>query len=142
METLINRGYSEGFIPVQKFGSICKANAKGYYTVLSNGDIIKCESNAGDKNVIIGHLSSDGKFVQDIENSIYCSDKDMEYEDCKKCVIYPICGARSCPQKKAISKKNGTPRVDCINMKQQFRDEIEPFIEHKLLKKLLQKDGI
>ena len=114
----------------------CKCCNKNFYCLLTNGDIIKCERDYEDnpeENIVVGKLTEDGQLILNEYADLFVN--NMETERCKTCVIYPICGARSCPYKKVISEKNNCEeRLDCITMiEDNFYSKIAPFIKDKLM---------
>lgn len=74
----------------------CKCADKGFYSLMANGRFSKCEQSYGDAYTC-GYLNADGDFVYDDDTEFWYN--DPEIEDCKNCIIYPLCAARACPMK-------------------------------------------
>lgn len=112
----------------KKYSGICHVNFKHCYTISVDGNISKCDNLHGSrKNIYVGKLSQNGDFIFD--EDIKAWQEDFELEDCKKCFIYPLCCARTCPLKKV---KYPEERFDCIMVKEKWVNGIKYFLENDI----------
>ena len=90
------------------FSYACKCANISFYTISVSGLISKCEQTYNGDYRDFGYLSDDGEFVIDGDEMKKWTE-NFETEDCKTCLIYPLCAARCCPHKKVYYED----RPDC-----------------------------
>ena len=114
---------------LKKFEGVCKSAYPYFYTISSKGEIIKCENITSNnyKSLIIGHLSENGEFVLNEGAEVWFN--DFETEDCRECIAYPICCARSCPAKKALYPD---ARPDCKVFTDNFEKSLKRIFENNV----------
>ncbi len=74
-------------------GMVCQYSKRHNFALLTSGKISHCEE-LDDEETIIGELTSDGTIKYDIPYEEWRT--RLETEECKTCVLYPLCLARSC----------------------------------------------
>lgn len=112
-----NTDPKESLYPISK---TCQYTERNNFVITVDGKLVKCETAYNKDNYFIGDLKDgDCVFTEKIKDWI----EDFEFDDCKTCLIYPLCAARSCPVKK-IAHPN--ERLDCLlkryNVEEKIRD--------------------
>ena len=79
----------------QRLSFACNCAQKNYYVVTADGEIAKCDT----ARRAIGKLESSGDITYYNDLSSYDS---YETEQCETCTVYPLCGARDCPERWAL----------------------------------------
>lgn len=112
---------------LKKMNSVCNTAYPSSYAITSKGGISKCENLTGNhfESCIIGQLDENGDFV--FKNGTENWFTNFETEECKTCIAYPICYARSCPRKKVNYPET---RPDCATITKNFQIDISNIFKH------------
>lgn len=74
-------------------GHRCKYAYDNNITINTDGRVFRCEDCDND-NTCVGHLGDNGQIVYDVDIEQWLT--RFEKEECKTCIMYPICFAQSC----------------------------------------------
>ena len=103
--------------PFEKFNSVCDAAFGGTIVVSTDGRISKCHnimSRDEAEDTLIGKLNDNGNIDYDIDLDLWLNNPEREM--CKKCPVYPICGARKCPARTYSEKDKEDKDITFCNM--------------------------
>ena len=105
--------------PLRFLGYTCKYAMKNFYTVNVDGIVSHCVKDFGD-SIPVGYLNDKGEIEFNDNYNKWIT--GYETEECKTCVIYPLCAGRKCPHFKYVSTKE---RLDCLSVKKMSQSDIK-----------------
>lgn len=97
--------------PFRLLSQACKCANPEFYTINAIGGVTKCEQAIDEFNNSIGYLDKSGEIVYTKD---YPREYNFEFEECKTCSIYPLCGNMLCPDH---STKFPNDKVKCFRNK-------------------------
>lgn len=89
-------------------GMICEYTKKNRFALSAKGEISHCEE-IDTPETIVGVLSEGGVIDYRVDYEQWCS--RLETEECKTCIVYPLCLARSCAKMRKCSFMHDDFRV-------------------------------
>ena len=124
----VEKKIKDGSKIFKKYSGVCHVAFKHCYTISTDGNISKCDNLHGSRNdIYIGKLSKNGDFIFNEDINVWR--EGFELEECRDCLIYPLCCARCCPLKKV---KYPQERPDCYMVKEEWTEKIKSFLENDI----------
>lgn len=104
----------DALFALRSHGMVCRNTNKNNFTLSTSGKISYCEE-VDDENTIIAELVDGGDINYRVPYETWCT--RLEVEECKTCVVYPLCLARSCSK----VRKCGIVLADFENIKKNIK---------------------
>ena len=107
-------------------GLRCNSSKYSAYTMDAEGKLAKCDNlTIPYKEAYIGSINQEGCLI--LNQNAHKWYEDFEIENCKTCILYPLCAGRSCPAKKVLYPDR---KSDCLQNFNEVYENLVKFIKN------------